>query len=168
MPFSDADGKAWALEQYQGARPATVVDIGPGCGTYADLMRPHHRAIWTGVEAWGPYVAEYDLATKYDRVVVADARWVNPNVFSVGLVILGDVLEHMTGVEALALIDSIRSRAASMLISVPLVHLDQDAWAGNPFETHVDHWTFADMDAALGHPELSYEGPTLGCWWWTR
>lgn len=167
MPFSDADGKDWSLARFAEILPDVVLDIGPGTGTYADLMRPTREGHWTGVEVWAPYVAEYSLAAKYDRVIVADARYLDPRYFDADLVIAGDVLEHMAAHDAIRLIEAAKKHAANLLISVPLVHLEQGAWGGNPYETHVDHWTAEAMSVVVGR-SWSYIGETLGCWWWNR
>lgn len=167
MPVSDGDGKDWALDRYRDLRPGTVIDIGPGVGTYASLMRPHHRAHWTAVEAWGPYVDQYRLADLYDRVIVADARYLDRGWLARDLVIAGDVLEHMPAGDALTFIRTVQACAGALLVSVPLVHLEQGAVNGNGFERHLHHWMFPEMSDALGPGVTdSYEGPVLGCWLW--
>ncbi|GAA2618833.1 class I SAM-dependent methyltransferase [Actinomadura fulvescens] len=169
MPTSDQQGKEHALAWYAHLRPATVVDIGPGCGTYAALMRPHHRAHWTGVDVWAPYVDAYRLDRLYDELVVADARHLDPTRFGVDLVIAGDVLEHMPAADACALIARIQQHARALLVSVPVLHLDQGAVGGNPFETHVDHWTAPGMRGVLGAGVVAeWIGDVLAYFLWRR
>jgi cyclopropane fatty-acyl-phospholipid synthase-like methyltransferase len=173
VPVSDPDGKPWALSRYLDLQPATVVDIGPGEGTYARLMRPHHRARWGAVEAWGPYVEQFDLNRLYDHVIVADARYLDPVLYAVDLVIAGDVLEHMTHDDARQLLRRITAYARHLLVSIPVRHLAQGAYQGNWFETHVEHWHFAEMHDALtklpdGQVLDSYEGHTLAYYLWQR
>ena len=43
MPTSDVELKDWALEKIKSLNPKSVVDIGPGEGTYSDLARQHTR-----------------------------------------------------------------------------------------------------------------------------
>src|SRR5690606_17539403 len=79
VPPCDTEGKEWARGVIAGLAPQTVVDVGPGEGTYARLARevtPGCR--WIGVEAWGPYVSEYGLFDAYDWVIVADVRHLDP------------------------------------------------------------------------------------------
>lgn len=58
------------------------------------------------------------------------------------LVILGDVLEHMTVEESVALWELIKSQAKAAMISIPIVHFPQGHEHGNPYEEHiVDNWT---------------------------
>lgn len=170
MPHSGSQGKDWALARYLDRKPGLVLDVGAGAGTYARLMRPHHGSYWTGVEAWGPYVDEYSLNDLYDRVIIADARHVCWHRLegSVDMAIAGDVLEHMGRQDAFELIDSLKAVAKTLLVSIPVLHLDQGAVNGNPFETHVDHWTFDAMADALGSGLTdTWRGDVLAYYWWT-
>jgi hypothetical protein len=170
MPTSDPQGKDWALETYLKIQPELVVDVGPGEGTYAKLMRPHHRSHWVGVEAWGPYLDQYALPDLYDIVHVADARLVNWTWFlTADLVILGDVLEHMTSRHARVLLDRIKWVATNVVVSIPVLHLDQDAVNGNPYECHIDHWTYEAMLDELNPGVVdTWRGDVLAYYWWQR
>lgn len=185
MPTSDEQGKHIALGWYQQIRPATVIDIGAGSGTYARLMRETPDEIvtdpgatlvrrvwpdrWTAIEAWEPYVDTYSLATLYDKILIADARRLAWPEFRADLVIAGDVLEHMTRDQAKTLIKRIKYGAKHLIVSVPVLHLPQDAVGGNPYERHVDHWSAADMARELGEGvRAAWVGDVLGYWWWSR
>ncbi|MFM9590709.1 class I SAM-dependent methyltransferase [Streptomyces scabiei] len=173
MPYSDAEGKDAALAWYERIEPATVIDIGAGSGTYAHAVRVRspHKGRWTAVEAWEPYLGRFGLHSLYDGVVVADARQLTAPFFRADLVIAGDVLEHMPRADAVRLLDKIRTHAAHLIVSVPVLHLDQGAVYGNPYETHVDHWTADAMRAELGRSGRIVEeavGDVLGCFWWGR
>jgi hypothetical protein len=181
MPTSDAQGKDVALDWYRMIGPSTVVDIGAGCGTYARLMRDepntsdtvrraHPDGVhWTAIEAWEPYVAEYDLTLLYDQVLIGDVRHLAWPAFKADLVIAGDVLEHMTREQATTVLRRIKQGAANLIVSVPVLHLDQDAVNGNPYERHIDHWTAQAMTAELGAGiKDSWIGDTLAYWWWNH
>lgn len=169
MPFSDGQGKDTALDWYRRIKPASVVDVGAGCGTYAKLMRPAHSARWTAVEAWEPYAAKFDLIDHYDEIRIADARDLDSTTFAADLVIAGDVLEHMTHDEARKLLGTIRAAAANLIVSIPVLHLNQDAVYGNPFERHIDHWSFGQMLAELGDGvKATWCGDVLAYFWWRK
>lgn len=173
MPYSAAEGKDAALAWYEQIRPRSVIDIGAGCGTYALAVRALSawKGRWTAVEAWEPYVAHYGLHDLYDGVVVADARRLVAPFFRVDLVIAGDVLEHMPRADAVRLLGKVRAHAAHLIVSVPVLHLDQDAVYGNPYERHIDHWTAAAMRAELerhGTIRGEWVGDVLAYWWWSR
>lgn len=169
MPYSDGQGKDTALAWYRQIQPVTVVDVGAGAGTYARLMRPAHAGHWTAVEAWEPYAGRFDLVDHYDDIRIADARGLAADTFAVDLVIAGDVLEHMTRDEARQLLATIRAAAANLIVSVPVLHLDQDAVYGNPFERHIDHWSFEQMLDELGDGVIrTWRGDVLAYFWWRK
>lgn len=171
MPTSDREGKEWAREIIGSLAPATVVDVGPGEGTYVHLARdvtPDCR--WIAVEAWAPYITEYNLFDSYDWVIVSDIRHVDPYTIErqPDLVIIADVLEHMTQLEARGVLARMRDWAHNILVSVPLAHHDQEAVGGNWFEIHREHWTSREMRRELG-PGLvaAHEGKILGYYLWS-
>lgn len=157
MPQSSAEGKAWTRDRVQALAdevgPLTVLDIGPGVGTYAKLLAGPAVAHITGLEIWEPYVHTYRLHDYYDEVVVGDARTTDLPV--VDVIVMGDVAEHMTEPEALALWERAGAAARrAVFLSIPIVHYPQGHLEGNPHEHHVDEdW---DHDRVLA----SFEGIT--------
>lgn len=169
MPTSDQENKDVVIRWYEQIKPRSVLDIGAGEGTYSKLIKHKHGAYWTALEAWSPYVKRYNLHSKYDDVIVADARYVDYGLINADMVIAGDVLEHMTKAEARRCIDRFKQYSNSIIISIPLLHLDQDAYKGNWFETHVDHWGYEEMCSYLGGGlQESIKGPTLGYFLWQK
>lgn len=172
MPYSDADGKDIVKGWYKKIAPRVIVDIGPGQGTYSDLLRNKSaKATWYGIEAWGPYVTEFNLWKKYDRIIVSDIRHVDLMTvhYAPDLVIAGDVLEHMAKDESEVVLQKFRAWADNIIVSVPLAHHDQGAYKGNWFEHHQDHWNHEEMVQFLGAGlKDSFEGRILGCYWWSR
>jgi hypothetical protein len=170
VPISDAENKQWALDRICDLAPQTVVDIGPGAGTYSDLARAHTRgAMWKAVEAWAPYIAEHGLWQKYDHVIVADVRHVDLHsiAYAPDLVIIGDVLEHLEKAEARSVLRLLQAWADNVLVSIPLAHHPQEAVGGNWFEIHRDHWGHEEMLEALGAGVVdSVVGDVLGYYLW--
>ena len=59
MPMSSAEGKEWTKERVHALAqdgPVTVLDIGPGVGTYAKLLAGPEVSHLTGLEIFEPYV----------------------------------------------------------------------------------------------------------------
>src|SRR5690606_6678452 len=171
MPTSDIEGKNWARGVIERLAPASVVDVGPGEGTYARLARDVTPGCqWIGIEAWGPYVPRFGLWDLYDWVIVSDVRHLDP--YSVirqpDLVILADVLEHMDHLEARGVLARMRDWAHHVRVSVPLVHHDQADVNGNWFEIHRGHWEGPRMRRELGPGLADYrEGDVLGYYLWS-
>lgn len=162
MPRSNGEGVTALHAHFNELNPKTVVDVGPGVGTYAQAYRSSMEQHWTAIEIWRPYVDVYGLNEIYDEVIVGDVRDVE--LPKADLYIAGDVLEHMSRVEALLVIDRIKRSAEHLMVSVPIVHYEQGALEGNPFETHHYHWSADEMSAVLGAaPVVS---PTWQCGSW--
>lgn len=171
MPTSDAENKPWARDLIRRLAPRVVVDIGAGDGTYARLARGHTDARWVAVEAWGPYVTEYGLDDLYDLVVLGDVRYldlaaVHPDP---DLVIVGDMLEHLDAEQVEPLVRRLQAWTPHLLVSVPVLHLEQGAVGGNWLETHRSEWGYGQMRDLLGPGVTdSIEGDVLAYFHWQR
>jgi 2-polyprenyl-3-methyl-5-hydroxy-6-metoxy-1,4-benzoquinol methylase len=158
MGYSLRGGKPETAEWFRQNQQhiARVLDIGAGSGTYAKLIKQEfdlcHTAEWTAVEAWSDYIDKFDLAVLYDRVINQDARtlnWDKLGYFSVA--IAGDVLEHMTKAEAVELVNQILKHSDTLIVSIPIVYMPQDAVEGNPYEVHVKpDWTHDEVMETWG------------------
>ncbi len=69
-----------------------VLDVGPGVGTYSDLIR-HKGYQIDAVEIFRPYIEKYGLIDKYDNVYCDDI--LRFDISDYDFIILGDVLEHI-------------------------------------------------------------------------
>jgi 2-polyprenyl-3-methyl-5-hydroxy-6-metoxy-1,4-benzoquinol methylase len=138
MGFSDPTNKPWTQEKIIELKPTTVLDVGAGQGVYLDLIRQGLGAgvIVNAVEVWQPYIDQFDLENRYDKLFTMDVR--DLTNFAYDLVILGDVLEHMSEDSAVELWDRISQQARHAIISIPIIHYHQDAINGNPYEVHVE------------------------------
>lgn len=143
----------------------SIVDVGAGSGTYKKLMATDlpDDVEWTGIEVWEPNITEFNLNDLYDGVIAQDVRKFNfENLANRDLVLFGDILEHMTKEEAIAVTDNCLEHCKSLMISIPIVHYPQGAEHGNPYEEHIkDDWsheevlkTFPDTVAFLTHDHI--------------
>ena len=145
MPISDQSNQSWVIEQLKPLELTSMLDVGAGAGTYAHVFAQHFPNVNRfAVEAWTPYINEFELQMLYTEVFNRDIR--DHKYFTYDIVIFGDVLEHMTKEEALAVWGKVAKKAKYALISIPIIHYPQDAVHGNPFERHVkDDWTHEEV-----------------------
>jgi 2-polyprenyl-3-methyl-5-hydroxy-6-metoxy-1,4-benzoquinol methylase len=138
MGFSDPTNKPWTQEKIIELKPTTVLDVGAGQGVYLDLIRQGLGAgvVVNAVEVWQPYIDQFDLENRYDKLFAMDVR--DLTNFAYDLIILGDVLEHMSEDSAVELWNRISQQARHAIISIPIIHYHQDAINGNPYEVHVE------------------------------
>jgi methyltransferase family protein len=166
VPMSSEEGKDWTRTRIHELAdrygPLSVLDVGPGVGTYARLLAgPDVRHI-VGLEVWEPYLTTYHLADYYDELVVGDVR--TTPLPEVDVVILGDVLEHMSRAEAV----EVWRRAAeaarlAVYLSMPIVHYPQHEIEGNPFEVHVEEdWDEASVAATFEGIGATFTGTEVG------
>lgn len=149
MPVSDKENKHIVKEWIDQLDPSVVIDIGPGAGTYSMLARQPHQK-WYGIEVYYPYVTHYELYSKYEDIIVADARYVDYSLLPrPNLVIVGDCIEHMNEADGKRMIKQFTELADYVLISVPMLHLDQGTVEGNIYETHIHHWSDESMKQYL-------------------
>lgn len=167
MPRSHPEGRDWVADHIAETTAPIIYDFGAGEGTYSDLAKGWRPdALWVGVEVWQPYIDQFDLWRKYDVVANRDIR--NIDFPDTPFVLLaGDVLEHMTRIDALDIIHRAKQHAEAIMIAVPIVDYPQHCH-DNPFEDHLDQWTFEQMADVLDDGELdSWCGDVVGRFWWT-
>jgi len=165
MPFSSNEGKNHIARILGKLKHDTMLDIGPGSGTYAKLFPD---AEWTGVEIWEPYIKEYNLDTLYKTIINEDARsWTPDRHWDVA--IAGDVIEHMEVDEAKVLLEKLKSCADTVVVSIPLGYYPQDSYGGNVHETHItDNWDDETFRATFGQPNWCAVDGGMGIYVWSK
>lgn len=110
----------------------TVLDVGPGKGKYATLLDEYTVDC---LEVWEPYVGLFKLRAKYRTVLVGDV--IDFHHFSdYQLVILGDVLEHLSSIDGQDVVDRIIAAGCALFVAVPF-RSKQGTVHGNIYETHL-------------------------------
>lgn len=145
MPRSAEEGRWFVTAAVEQRGPGAVLDIGPGAGTYVDLLGGMPGMVLDAVEIFAPYVDRFDLLAKYRKVTVADVRTYDwDTVYD--YVIFGDVLEHMVKNDALKVWDLARSHARkAVILSCPVFGYPQGELEGNIHETHLWQWSHDEV-----------------------
>lgn len=111
---------------------STVLDIGAGDGVYSSMLRD--KFIVDGIEIFEPWVEKYDLKNKYRNLFIADLKDFSFEWYDI--VIMGDVLEHLSVEEAQKVIEYIYPRCKELLIAVPYQYEQGLADDGNIYQIH--------------------------------
>jgi 2-polyprenyl-3-methyl-5-hydroxy-6-metoxy-1,4-benzoquinol methylase len=167
MPASNPETKPWIAEHILKIQPTTVLDVGAGKGLYLNLVRDilgKENVKVTGVEIWEDYIKFFMLKMRYDKLIQADVREMDD--FNYDLVILGDVLEHMSKEEAINLWNKCSKQSKYAIISIPIIDHPQEAINDNPYEIHVkEDWTTQEVldsfPGIIDHAEFSVCGAFL-------
>lgn len=162
MPFSSNSGKRLVdraimrIVKQMGSRffqeDPVILDVGAGSGTYSDRYSktwlPRDKFTWNAIEVWIKYIPEYKLIDKYSTIHTVKAQdYFAEERARVDVCFMGDVLEHMTKEDAIAIVNSALNFCGAVIISLPIGHYPQDEYQGNPYEKHiVDNW---DVESAL-------------------
>jgi hypothetical protein len=116
----------------------SVLDVGAGRGKYRLLL--HDYPAVDAVEVWSPTVVDEDLWGLYRSVYVDDvhdlvtsSRW--DDVWY-DVVIMGDVLEHMTVERAATTLARLDQRSTDVIVVVPYMY-PQGEEDGNIYQHHV-------------------------------
>lgn len=109
-----------------------ILDVGVGVGTYSKLLRDMGYRM-DGMEVWLPYVVEYKLTEMYDNVIIGDVM--NYDISNYDVIILGDVLEHLSVEDGLELMCRIESKGQMCIVAVPYKS-EQGVFYGNGYEVH--------------------------------
>ena len=143
MPVSSSLGKKEILEWIENEKQNIhrILDIGVGAGTYSTLLtksnlRSNFELI--GIEVCEPYITQFNLNSLYDKIYNQDARIIDWNILGkFDVIFAGDVLEHMTKLEAENLVTKTLEHATTTIISIPITYMPQDEYEGNPYEKHI-------------------------------
>ncbi len=144
MPCSEHFGKD-IIKKWLDSRKdiKTIVDVGPGQGTYPKILGPKYK--YTGIEIWAPYIDEFNLHDLYDKLIIADVRYV---VWPRGdCVIFGDVLEHLVKEDAIKVLKVAEKKYNHVVISVPIGLYMQGGSHGNKYEAHLSSWEFEELQS---------------------
>lgn len=114
--------------------PIKVLDIGAGAGKYGALFYPYWGIQIDAIEVYTPYITEYELETKYDKVYCTDicdfpVRWYD-------VIILGAVLEHLPVIVAQDILRLWSKSCRYIIVTVPFL-CKQGAVNDNPYERHI-------------------------------
>jgi trans-aconitate methyltransferase len=163
VPTSADEGKPWLINKILAKEPKSILDLGAGAGTYAKLLRPVlPTATMTAVEIHAAYISDFKLWRLYDSIIIGDIR--TCDLPEADVVILGDVLEHMSYEDALQMWDRARDKSLkATFLSVPIVEWPQEAMYGNEYERHLHTWLHA---TALRLPGITdwWIGSNIGCY----
>jgi autotransporter strand-loop-strand O-heptosyltransferase len=128
--FFKDDIKKWFITNVP--KHKRILDVGPGVGTYSNLLRSHGYRI-DAVEIYAPYVQKYDLINKYDNVFIGDICKFDFKDYD--FIIFGDVIEHLHKEDAIELHERLIKQKKEFLYAVPWM-MEQGEHEGNIHETH--------------------------------
>jgi hypothetical protein len=122
-----------------------VLDIGAGTGKWGKLLKGKVKSV-DGVEVWTANIINHRLADHYDNIFSVNMLDFDYSKKKYDVMILGDVLEHLTYENALKFMKEAVKHVARIYLSIPISLCVQDGnRLGNPFESHLYQWTDEEL-----------------------
>ena len=140
MPFSNDEFNRDVFAIVKRTAPAKVLDVGAGAGKWGHLLGTMGLHI-DALEIYRLYIQHFRLWEVYENVFRAAA--VDFDVTGYDLCIMGDVLEHMTVLDAQLFLSRLQDAHVSIIVMVPFQY-EQEPCYGNEHERHLQ-------------PELTHE-----------
>ena len=166
MAFSAEEGKQffkeWLYFMSFDPKPVkTILDVGAGAGTYGKVIRTIDKPfIVHAVEPYEPYVGKFKLEEVYDQVSTENIlEMIKGDIANYDLVILGDVLEHLSRPQAYVVWNALKGISRFMWLSLPVVPFKEwfwgykqpaADWEENPLERHQHEWQYQEVLDMLG------------------
>lgn len=147
MPTSNLALALTILDLVNRVPHASVLDVGPGHGKYAILVREYLAGVGRleAVEAWDPYVDDFRLECLYDRVHRADVRDLSSELLGeFDVVLMIDVLEHLEHADGEELLRRIAGR---VVICTPETYFQNPEHEEVPPESHRSLWTLRELES---------------------
>ena len=155
----------YVSQQILAINPKRVGDFGAGLGKMGRICRQMmgDNIELVAVEGCEATAADLAIAGLYNRVdfdMIED--WVLDNKEPYDLAIFGDVLEHLTRKQALAVLDHTLKFAGNVVINIPLRNLRQDGAESNVLEEHHGYFTERSFDRRFIVREKHVTSPSAG------
>ena len=129
---------------------AKILDVGPHDGRWSYYLRQFYNNI-DAVEAYEPYIDQFDLRNKYNNVFVSDINEFGFDYYD--LIIMGDVLEHIETETAQKVVKRLVTKCNQLIVIVPY-EFSQDDFDGNEYQVHKQEDLTKEIMQAR-YPELT-------------
>ena len=124
----------WVLNNVD--RSEKILDVGFGGGVYGKILKAFYYENIDGVDVWPENIDEMGLNFIYDNIFIENVLDFEFERYD--LIIMGDVLEHMSLEDSKKLLNKfINGKASKLFIQVPYMYENHHEWQGNPYEVHI-------------------------------
>ena len=135
MPYSyplyKFDVKKHIIENFH--QDTEILDVGAGSGVWSDLLYSTYKNL-DALEIHKPYISQFDLEWRYRNVF--NNNILNYDISRYQLLILGDIIEHLTFFDASLLLNKIHNQGKKCIVAVPYLY-PQGIIDGNVYEVHL-------------------------------
>jgi len=159
MPFSNQEHDEKCLDlvedYFRDKKELRFLDVGPGAGKWQiKINQRFNNAKIEGCEIFPKYVEKHNLREKYNKIHISnilDFEWENEYY---NVVILGDILEHLTIEDANKLLNKCKSKGALTIVQVPWAS-SGDSYGENEYKECVQK-DLSPQVMSSRYPSLEY------------
>lgn len=162
MPSSRPNAVPVVVHLIKQLKPMSILDVGIGFGKWGHLFREYtdilasqddpgryHRENWKvridGIEGFPDYVTDMHRYL-YNNILMGDVREVVKSIDAYDVIFLGDIIEHLSKEDGIALINTMLPKAnKAIVLSTPKYETSQEALCDNELERHRSLWTASDF-----------------------
>lgn len=124
----------------------TVLDLGCGKGIAGQLFNSDHTYDFTGIDIFAPYVKICQKSGNYKKVIHKDLTKINLKKNSYDVILLLQVLEHLTKEEAFNLLsEAVKAARKCVIVSLPNGDCSQEEYEDNKYHVHKSKWAPQDL-----------------------
>jgi len=161
MPYSTTLYKAEIKQHFIDKLDTSIkiLDVGAGCGTYAHLLREDFYI--DAIEVFEPNIEKFGLKNLYQNVFLGNI--LDFDFSNYDYLIFGDIIEHLTFLEAKNLLEKVYHKDKLCMVGVPYLY-EQGEYEGNTYEIHqqpdltkeIFLQRYPQMHLLLGNHEYGY------------
>tara|TARA_Y100000389_G_scaffold204994_1_gene261750 strand:- start:13279 stop:13908 length:630 start_codon:yes stop_codon:yes gene_type:complete len=117
---------------------SNIIDIGAGAGTYYNRLYPLGYKNIDAVEVFEEYILKFNLKDKYNNVFYQNVISLDIDLKKYQLAIFGDIIEHMSYVDAITTLSKFNNDCEDVIVGVPF-NAEQEAEFDNQYEIHIQY-----------------------------
>jgi SAM-dependent methyltransferase len=122
--------------------PLTILDVGCGKGEPMQFINRNKNLYVIGLDLFKPYLRTCKKLKVHDDLILCDLRALPLRNKVANVVICTEVLEHLTRVEGVQLIENLEKIACKqVIITTPVGEYEQTEYDFNPYQVHRWIWT---------------------------
>lgn len=178
MPTSEIDLIPTIIKIVKNLNPTSILDIGIGFGKYGFLLREYldvhklcngfsnnlsdnFRTRIDGIEIYAKYISQIQRNI-YDQIYIGNASEIIDSLESYEIILLLDVIEHLSKKEGENLLKKLSRKASkALIVSTPPYNYEQCALYNNCHETHKSVWIPDDFKEYKNKKYKLFGGITL-------
>jgi len=162
MPLSTKENKKPTMDLMKKNNLRRILELGVGYGVFGPKIKIElPGSFLVGIEIFKPYWDKIPTRC-YSLLFNEDIRLFDYKKFNdeyhMQCILMIDVLEHLERKDGIELLKKLEDIGFFIIVSVPIVDIEQGPFLGNEWEAHKTQWKQHELEA------LGYKSEFIGDW----